>query len=159
MPGAPPESLSMRLLLDASVVVTYLASRDPNLTAVHVLLESADGEQIVLVWTDAIAAEVERTVVTRRPLARRVPVVRLRSVIDGIWTIADVLPALIGPYPPVCRDPNDDYLVAGALAGRADLVVTLDDDLLALGEHAGVRFVKPGGALAILRDAGLLPPD
>jgi predicted nucleic acid-binding protein len=82
----------------------------------------------------------------------------LRSVIDGVAANAEVFPALPGPYPAVCRDPNDDYIVASALAGRADLVVTLDDDLLALAEHAGVRFVKPGGALAILREAGLLPP-
>ncbi len=74
-------------------------------------------------------------------------------------TIGEPMPRLIGPYPRICRDPNDDYLVVSALAGRADLVVTLDDDLLALGEYAGVRFVKPGGALAILREAGLLPTD
>lgn len=45
--------------------------------------------------------------------------------------------------------------MAHALAGRADIVVTLDRDLLALGDFAGVLFVKPGAALALLRAEGV----
>ena len=44
----------------------------------------------------------------------------------------------------VCRDPDDDYLVALAKATRADVLVTGDDDLLAI-EHgrAGVEVLTP----------------
>ncbi|MGH2916990.1 MAG: putative toxin-antitoxin system toxin component, PIN family [Solirubrobacteraceae bacterium] len=34
------------------------------------------------------------------------------------------------PHPAVCRDPHDDYLVALAVATRADAIVTGDRDLL-----------------------------
>jgi predicted nucleic acid-binding protein len=37
-----------------------------------------------------------------------------------------------GPHPAVCRDPDDDYLVALATASRADAIVTGDLDLLAV---------------------------
>jgi putative PIN family toxin of toxin-antitoxin system len=33
---------------------------------------------------------------------------------------------------PVCRDPEDDIVLATAIAGRADAIVTGDDDLLVL---------------------------
>ena len=41
----------------------------------------------------------------------------------------------------VSRDPNDDYLIAMAVAGQARLVVTEDKDLLSIGDHQGVVFV------------------
>jgi predicted nucleic acid-binding protein len=42
------------------------------------------------------------------------------------------------PHVPVSvlRDPTDDFLVALAIAGRADAIVTSDRDLL---DHAGLR--------------------
>jgi uncharacterized protein len=46
-----------------------------------------------------------------------------------------ILPDPIDP-PPVVRDPRDDYLLALALAGRADAIVTGDKDLL---DHAGLE--------------------
>lgn len=44
--------------------------------------------------------------------------------------------------PRVCRDPNDDMVIATAVEGSADLIATEDKDLLDLGEHAGIRVVN-----------------
>lgn len=95
-------------MLEARGVATYVASGDPNATAVHRLLESADGERVIPIWTDAIAIATERILWTRPPRALRAPVGRRRSAIDGIATKTGVLPALPDPYPTVCRDANDD---------------------------------------------------
>jgi len=42
---------------------------------------------------------------------------------------------------PVCRDPDDDLILAAAVVGKADYLVSGDKDLLALEEHRGVRIV------------------
>lgn len=48
------------------------------------------------------------------------------------------------PLPaPVCRDPDDDLVLATALAGQAKVIVTGDKDLLVLKEHQSVRIVSP----------------
>jgi uncharacterized protein len=50
----------------------------------------------------------------------------------------------------VARDPNDDMVVACALAAGADYVVTRDKDLLSLGAHEGIRIVTPRQFLDLL---------
>ena len=42
---------------------------------------------------------------------------------------------------PACRDPNDDHVIATALAVKADAIVTGDKDLLALGQFRAVRII------------------
>ncbi len=44
---------------------------------------------------------------------------------------------------PVCRDRDDDKVLATAVAGRADVILTGDDDLLVLGEYQGIRILSP----------------
>jgi len=43
----------------------------------------------------------------------------------------------------VCRDRDDDKVLAAAIAGKADLIVTGDADLLVLGQHRGIRILSP----------------
>lgn len=41
----------------------------------------------------------------------------------------------------VCRDPNDDYLLALAAVAEADVLVTRDEDLLVLHKHGKTEIV------------------
>ncbi len=41
----------------------------------------------------------------------------------------------------VCRDPNDDHVIATAIAVKARVIVTSDKDLLALGQFQIVRMI------------------
>ncbi|MBJ7593416.1 MAG: putative toxin-antitoxin system toxin component, PIN family [Candidatus Dormibacteraeota bacterium] len=43
--------------------------------------------------------------------------------------------------PDVCRDPDDNQVLAIAVVGRADVIVTGDVDLLALGIFEGVAIM------------------
>jgi putative PIN family toxin of toxin-antitoxin system len=56
------------------------------------------------------------------------------------------------PYPAVCRDPDDDYLVALARAALVDALVTGDRDLLEL-EDIGVAVITPRELIERLADA------
>jgi predicted nucleic acid-binding protein len=43
----------------------------------------------------------------------------------------------------MCRDSDDDLVLATAVAAGAELIVTGDDDLLVLKEYEGVAIVSP----------------
>src|SRR6266496_706972 len=50
---------------------------------------------------------------------------------------------------PVCRDPDDDKVIATAIAGDVDYLVTADDDLrtpeiIALLQRAGITIISMG---------------
>lgn len=50
----------------------------------------------------------------------------------------------------VCRDPKDDMFIEAAVSGKAEFVVTGDQDLLALKKYEAVRFVTPRTFIACL---------
>jgi putative PIN family toxin of toxin-antitoxin system len=52
---------------------------------------------------------------------------------------------------PVCRDPDDDHVIATALALNAEVIVTGDKDLLALGRYESIRIIS---ARAFLTELG-----
>ena len=41
-----------------------------------------------------------------------------------------------------CRDPKDDYVLALALSGSAEFILTEDDDLLVLDPWRGIRIIR-----------------
>lgn len=48
-----------------------------------------------------------------------------------------------------CRDPNDDKILELAVNGRANYIVTGDDDLLVMNPFRGIEIVRPAEFLAI----------
>jgi len=50
----------------------------------------------------------------------------------------DVLPSR------VCRDPDDDHILAAARTGTVDCIITGDQDLLLLQHFDGIPILKPG---------------
>lgn len=48
------------------------------------------------------------------------------------------------------RDPFDEMFLACARLGRADYIVSVDKDLLTLGEFEGTKIVRPAAFLTVL---------
>ncbi len=131
----------MRVIVDANVFASAALGRSPQAPSVLVIKAALDG-RIELVMSPALLAEVAE--VLSRPRLRN----RL-SADDGQLFLADLAAQVVmladpTDPPSICRDPDDDYLIALAIAAQADALVTGDDDLLAIApDQAGIEVLTP----------------
>lgn len=125
----------MRAVLDTNVVMSAIFfGGDPRS-----IVRAALSHRIELVATRAVmneyremAARLQNTypgVSYRRPLAI------LESALKMVRPVT-----LSGR---VCRDPDDDAIVSCALGGRAKIICSGDEDLLALNGYRGLEIMKP----------------
>lgn len=56
-----------------------------------------------------------------------------------------VVPASV---PRICRDSDDDHVIACAIAASAEIIVSGDRDLLDLGRYGEIRILSAAGAAA-----------
>jgi len=150
MPRAPSGARSaMRLVLDTNVVIAAVMGAGPPSRLIELATEGA----IDLFSSDTLIAELanvlSRTHVTRR-LARKG-----RTSTEVLTLYEDlaerIIPAEIAR---TVSDPDDDAVLACALAASVDLIVSGDADLLNLKHYQHITIVSPAQALARIEQQG-----
>lgn len=68
------------------------------------------------------------------------------ELVSQIGLVSDVVSAPKLPHP-VCRDPDDDEVLACAVAVKADFIVSGDKDLLVLQSYEGIPILTVMQAL------------
>jgi putative PIN family toxin of toxin-antitoxin system len=77
----------------------------------------------------------------------------LGALLAALLSRAHVVPGQLH-LPGVTRDPKDDAVVACAVEGEADYIVSGDQDLLTLGKYRGIQIVTPREFTEILVSSG-----
>ena len=133
----------MRAVVDTNVLVSGLLWYG----APHAVMERLRSGTLALVSSPALMAEFA-DVIGRANF----DAVLARSNTSRERLLAEVrqLAEIVEPPPlpaPVCRDPDDDKVLALAIAAQIDLVVSGDHDLLSLGSYAGIPIVDAAEAI------------
>lgn len=58
----------------------------------------------------------------------------------------------LSSVPDICRDPNDNMIIACAIDAHADYIVTGDEDLLILKSYEGIVIINPRNFEALFAD-------
>jgi len=140
---------SPRAVLDSNILSRFLLT--PRGFSAR-LLEIIEAGGFVLVTCEAILAEV--TNVLARPHVQRYgpyPQNEIAEAVDALRGVADVVPGRFKVFA-VADDPKDNPVLACALEGHADFVVTDDrKHLLPLKHYHGIQIVSAPLFLRVLR--------
>ena len=123
----------MRVVLDTNVLVAALVARGTcadlleHCVRVHTIISSRE-----------LLDELE-DVLVRRLRQRKTDARSAARLFEGTFTL--VAPDSLAT--PVCRDPDDDEVLATALSGQCAVIVSGDRDLLVLDPFEGIRIMRP----------------
>ena len=123
----------MRLLFDTNVLIAALVARG----TCSDLLEHCVRQHVVI-SSQPLLDEL-RDVLERKFHQREVDVRSALRLFAETFTL--VTPDVLDP--PICRDRDDDVVLATALAGECAAIVTGDQDLLILDPFRGIRVLAP----------------
>ena len=136
----------MRVVADTNTIVSALLWKGPP----RVLLDAAREGRTSL-YTSASLLEELAQVLLRPKFAKRIAASRMSAE----WLVRRyarltqrIVPAEIGPT--VAGDPDDDAVLACALAAQADLIVSGDKRVRNLKTYHGIRIASVTETLALI---------
>jgi uncharacterized protein len=125
----------VRVFLDTNVLAAAFATRGLCSDVMRVVLAEHE-----LITGDVVLTELRKVLVQRIKL----PV----ATVDEILTLLrdqELVPKPKKPSDLRVRDPDDRWILASATAGRADVLVTGDQDLLDVAGKAELSVLSPRG--------------
>ena len=135
-----PERPLLRVSIDSNVFVSSLISgKGPTYRVIQAIYRG----DVALILSREQHAEI-LDVIQRPGLQHRLSASDVQTLRNTL-AIVDLYDAATSP-PVTVRDPKDENIVATAIAGQADFIITGDDDLLVLADEpaiAPLRIVTP----------------
>jgi putative PIN family toxin of toxin-antitoxin system len=131
----------MRVCLDSNVVVAAFVARGLCADLLRFVLTEHD-----LVLPDVVVEEV------RRVLSRKLGASdEALASVDAVMARCHVIPGGDDRSPVRVRDADDEQVLAGAIAGLADVLVTGDQALLDVADASPIRILSPRGFMTLVR--------
>lgn len=132
----------MRLLLDVNILISYLLAPQADSPVTRVVQAAVLGKFVLLLPAE-LMQEMRTKLANKSYLSARIShdeAVRFAAILGDI---GETIPRIEGPIPAITRDPKDNYLLAYAVAGQADYLITGDADLLVLRKVGTVSICSP----------------
>jgi putative PIN family toxin of toxin-antitoxin system len=140
-------------VFDTNVFMSALLSRNPT-SPTQELMRRWQANEFTLLISQALLIEVVEKLLARGVNPKQVQ--DLLIVINRFAQWVDVPAAAVLPI--IAADPDDDHILACAVAGRADYLVTYDPHFDVLGgRYHGIKIAKALPFLWAIR--GDLSPD
>lgn len=137
----------MRIVVDTNTVLSGLLWQGPP----RRLIDLARARQITLCTSQTLLAELAE-VIARDKFTHRVRAAGLSAaeLVQDYERLAETVTPQPLPAPVIIRDPDDDHVLACALAAQAQLIVSGDAHLLDLKAYQNIPVRTASAALSEL---------
>jgi putative PIN family toxin of toxin-antitoxin system len=138
----------IRAVLDTNVLVSSILS--PGAVPGRIV-RAWEAHAFELCPSDLLFLEVVE--VMRRPHIQKMAKFgagQIEELLELLLRISTIVPGPLNVEPVVADDPDDDMVLATAVAGRADVIVSGDRHLLVIREHRSISIVTPRQFLDLL---------
>ena len=123
----------MKLLIDTNVIISGITARGYSF---DVIKDAIDKHAVY--YTSYLLEEIQRTLSTKFSLSKDVIHFSIfiikRDLIKG---------KTASKVENVCRDPDDNQILADAFANEIEVIITGDRDLLDLKSYKGIKIISP----------------
>jgi putative PIN family toxin of toxin-antitoxin system len=140
----------MRVLVDTNLFIAYLL-KPRSESFIRILLDAVAEGIVTLLLPEALLDEIGDTIRRKPYLISRIHEDRLILFLQLLKTVGEEIPLISEKIPAITRDPNDDYLIAYAVVGQADYLISGDNDLLVLEKIGALNIVNSGQFRQILK--------
>ena len=130
-----PQQPSLGLVVDHNVWISYLLTR-----SFPALADSIDRAEVRLLYWIALLEDLLE-VLDRPKLAMHIDALDTELLIHRIRQHGEAI--LVRSVLTICRDPDDDHLLSLCKDGRADVLITGDEDLLVLKKFGTTVIQSP----------------
>jgi len=125
----------MKIVLDTNVFISGVFFSGPP----YQMLKAWRNQEFQIVISPDILDEYHRV---GKELSAKFPLVDIDPILKLIIAKAELIEAA-SLDEAVCDDPDDDKFFAGAIAGKAMLIVSGDKHLLKMSGYQGIEVIRP----------------
>jgi uncharacterized protein len=131
----PPRKERVPVVLDTNIIIGFYLSKHPQSAISRVFRLWRDQRRLQLIVSNEVIEEYLE-VLERLGVAR----IRINHLAKRFQQRQTVTKIRLGGRPTASRDPEDNIMLAAAIAGRARFLITNDKDLLDISETERRRF-------------------
>lgn len=147
----PPRKARVAVVFDTNVLIAFYLSRNPKSAVNKIIRLWRNERKLQMIVSDEIIAEyleiLERVGVGEKKIEK------LKEILE---TFGIVSKFSLGKIPTESRDVDDNLVLAAALVGKANFLITNDKDLLDISETDKKKFrfriVSPVEFLKVIRE-------
>jgi putative PIN family toxin of toxin-antitoxin system len=136
----------IRAVIDTNLLIRYLITHRPPIATL--IDKHLAQEDFVLVTAPALLEELER--VLKYPRLQRYYTDETRTRFVALMAALGEVVELPETIPQICRDPGDDRVIACAVVGEADVIVSGDQDLLVLKQVGDISILSAAQFLDLI---------
>ncbi|HXG84542.1 MAG TPA: putative toxin-antitoxin system toxin component, PIN family [Pyrinomonadaceae bacterium] len=131
----PPRKKRIAVVLDTNVLIAFYLSKSPKSVSIKIVWLWRHLRKLQLIVSDETVAEYLEI------FARlNIPPKQIKSFVERIEKRQTVTKFSLGKIPTESRDVDDNLMLATALVGKADFLITNDKDLLDITETDKKKF-------------------